>query len=157
MTRLRAALVREESLSGFALEVGLGDVLRLGRGEEDSGGRERPANLEDGFEALVGALYLDGGLEPVRSLLNDLVGRKAVQVLDAEVDKDAKSRLQEWSQAEIGVTPRYRIVAESGPDHDKSFVAEVVLGQEVVGRGEGRSKQAAEQAAALEALTGRVV
>lgn len=152
MTRLRAALVREESLARFALDLGLGALLRLGRGEEEAGGRERPANLGDGLEALVAALYLDGGLEPVYGLVHRLVAPTAQAVLEADADKDAKSRLQEWAQGERGVTPHYRIVAEDGPAHARTFVAEVLLDQEVVGRGQGRSKQAAERAAAQQAL-----
>jgi len=152
MTRLRAALVREETLAQFAAQLGLGEVLRLGHGEEAGGGRERMANLGDGFEALMGAVYLDGGLEPVRQILHPLIEPAAEAILAAEADKDAKSRLQEWAQARLGVTPRYRIVAEHGPDHAKTFVAEVLLGREVAGRGEGHSKQAAERAAAQEAL-----
>ncbi len=152
MTRLRAALVREETLARWAGQLGLGEALRLGRGEAEGGGRTRPANLEDGFEALVGALYLDGGLEPVRQFLHPLVEPEAAAILAAAADRDAKSRLQEWAQAELGVTPHYRIVAERGPDHAKTFVAQVLLGAKVVGRGEGHSKQAAEQAAAQQAL-----
>jgi len=152
MTRLRAALVREESLARFAVRLGLGQVLRLGRGEEESGGRERSANLEDGFEALMGALYLDGGVEAAQQLLHRLVEGIAEDILSAEADKDEKSRLQEWAQARLGVTPRYRIVAELGPAHDRTFVAEVLLGKQVAGCGEGHSKQAAERAAARAAL-----
>jgi len=156
MTRLRAALVREETLAGFGRGLGLGEVIRLGHGEEEGGGRERPSNLGDTFEALVGALYLEGGIEPVRRIVHGLVEPVADAILAAEADRDAKSRLQEWSQAALGVTPRYRVVAESGPDHAKTFVAEVLVGQEVAGRGEGRSKQDAEQAAARQALARRV-
>ncbi len=152
MTSLRAALVRDEALAEFAVQLGLGDVLRLGHGEESGGGRARSANLEDAFEALIGALYLDGGMEPVRRLLQELIEPEAVAVLAADSDKDAKSRLQEWAQARMGVTPSYAIVAESGPDHAKTFVAEVFLDQQAAGRGEGRSKQAAERAAAKQAL-----
>ncbi|HHS96748.1 MAG TPA: ribonuclease III [Chloroflexi bacterium] len=152
MTRLRAALVREETLADFAAQLGLGEVLRLGHGEEAGGGRERVANLGDGFEALVGALYLDGGIEAVQRLLERFIPPAAEAILANEADRDAKSRFQEWAQAERGVTPRYRIVAEMGPDHAKTFVAEVLLGRRVAGRGEGRSKQAAEQAAARDAL-----
>ncbi|MDY6877162.1 MAG: ribonuclease III [Chloroflexota bacterium] len=148
MTRLRAALVRTETLARLARQVGLGRALRLGRGEEDAGGRERGANLCDTFEAVVGALYLDGGLTATAMFVEALIEPVAEAALAAEADWDAKSRLQEWSQAERGVTPRYRIVAEKGPDHAKIFVAEVLLGQEVVGQGMGRSKQAAEQVAA---------
>ena len=152
MTRLRAALVREETLADFATQLGLGEALRLGHGEETGGGRTRSANLGDAFEALVGALYIDGGIEPVQHLLQRLVPPAAEAILANEADRDAKSRFQEWAQAERGVTPRYRIVAEMGPDHAKTFVAEVMLGRSVAGRGEGRSKQAAEQAAAQDAL-----
>ncbi len=152
MTRLRAALVREEGLVAFAHQLGLGDVLRLGHGEEEGGGRTRPTNLGDAFEALMGALYLDGGLAPVLALVNELAAPAAEAILRTEADKDAKSRLQEWAQAELGVTPRYRIATESGPDHDKVFIAEVLLGQNIAGCGEGRSKQTAEQAAAERAL-----
>lgn len=148
MTRLRASLVRTETLAQFARLVGIGTVLRLGHGEEDAGGRDRPANLCDAFEAVVGALYLDGGLAAVESFVEPLIGPVAETTLATESDLDAKSRFQEWSQAEVGITPRYRIVGEMGPDHAKTFVAEVLLGREVAGRGQGHSKQAAEQAAA---------
>ena len=148
MTRLRAALVRTETLAQFARQVGIGGMLRLGRGEEESGGRDRDANLCDAFEAIVGALFLDGELGAVTAFVEPLIGRVAGVVLSAEADWDAKSRLQEWSQAEKGITPRYRIVAEEGPDHAKTFSVEVLLGRAVTGRGTGRSKQAAEQAAA---------
>ncbi len=156
MTRLRAVLVSEEMLARFAAQLGLGDSLRLGRGEEERGGRERAPNLADAFEAVVGAMYLDGGLEPVRAMVRFLMAPMAEAILAAEADKDAKSRFQEWAQAELGVTPRYRIVAEHGPEHAKTFVAEVLLGDEVAGRGEGRSKQAAEQAAARDAWERRM-
>jgi ribonuclease-3 len=152
MTRLRAALVRTETLAQFARQVGIGRILRLGRGEEDAGGRERDANLCDAFEAVIGALCLDGGLTAVESFVESLIDPAAEAVLAAEADQDAKSRLQEWSQAEMGITPRYRIVDERGPDHAKTFIAEVLLRKEIVGQGAGHSKQAAQQAAAQAAL-----
>ncbi len=148
MTRLRAALVRTETLAQLARRVRLGEAMRLGHGEEDAGGRERDANLCDAFESVVGALYLDGGMAAVEHFVEPLIEPVAEATLATAADQDAKSRLQEWSQAESGVTPRYRIVAEQGPDHAKIFVAEVLLGKQVVGQGEGRSKQAAEQSAA---------
>jgi ribonuclease-3 len=148
MTRLRAALVRTNTLAQFSEEAGIGEALRLGRGEEDAGGRERNANLCDAFEAVMGALYLDGGLAVVERFFESLVGPVAEATLDAETDLDAKSRLQEWSQAELGITPHYHIVSEKGPDHAKVFEAEVLLNKKVAGRGTGHSKQAAEQAAA---------
>jgi ribonuclease-3 len=152
MTRLRASLVRTETLAQFAKQAGIGEALRLGRGEEEAGGREREANLCDAFEAVVGALYLDGGLEAVEAFVEPLINPAAEATLASNADQDAKSRLQEWSQAEIGATPRYRIIAERGPDHAKIFEAEVLLRKEIAGRGSGHSKQAAEQAAAQEAL-----
>jgi ribonuclease-3 len=152
MTRLRAALVCERSLADLAAQIGLGEVLRLGRGEAESGGRERPGILADAFEALMAALYLDGGLEPVHRLVERLVGPAAEAVLSAEADRDAKSRFQEWAQGTLGITPRYRIVAELGPEHARRFIAEVLLGEKVAGRGEGPSKQVAEHAAAQDAL-----
>ncbi len=157
MTRLRAALVRTKTLARLARQAGIGEALRLGHGEEEAGGRRRDANLCDAFEAVVGALYLDGGLTAVEAFVEPLIGPVAEAILAAEADLDAKSRLQEWSQAELGVTPRYRIIAERGPDHAKTFVAQVLLGEKEAGQGEGSSKQAAEQAAAQmawESVTG---
>lgn len=152
MTRLRAALVRTRTLAALAREIGVARFLRLGRGEEESGGRDRDANLCDAFEALIGALYLDGGLEAVKSFLVPHIERLARATRAAGADWDAKSRLQEWSQAKLGLTPRYRVIAETGPDHAKTFVAEVLLGEYRAGEGSGRSKRAAEQAAAQAAL-----
>lgn len=148
MTRLRAALVCSGALARLARQIGLGCILRLGRGEDESGGRERDTILGDAFEALVGALYLDGGIRTVTTFVEPLVEPLAGEILSREADVDAKSRLQEWSQGVLGVTPRYRIVAEMGPDHARTFVAEVLLGDRVAGQGTGSSKQAAEQAAA---------
>ena len=152
MTRLRAVLVRTEMLADLAQRFGIGKLLRLGRGEEETGGRVRAANLCDAFEAVMGALYLDAGLDAVRAFLVPLLAPVAREVLAAEADRDAKSRLQEISQAANGITPHYRIVEEYGPDHAKVFTAEVVLGDVRAARGSGRSKQAAEQAAARAAL-----
>ncbi len=148
MTRLRAALVRTETLASFARQAGVAQVLRLGHGEEEAGGRGRDAILCDAFEAVIGALYLDAGVVVTRSVLEPLLGPVATSTLAEAADQDAKSRLQEWSQGELKVTPRYRVVDERGPDHAKVFVAEVVISEAAVGQGTGHSKQAAEQAAA---------
>lgn len=148
MTRLRAALVRTETLAHLAREVGIQPVLRLGRGEEEAGGRHRDPNLCDAFEAVVGAVYLDGGMTAARAFLEPLLAPVADATVEEAADQDAKSRLQEWSQAELKVTPRYRIVGERGPDHAKVFEAEVLIEGRVAGHGSGRSKQAAEQEAA---------
>ena len=152
LTSLRAALVKTDALAAFALRVGLGGHLRLGKGESESGGRGRASLLADAFEALLGALYLDQGLPAVKDFLEALLPEEVERILAEEADRDAKSMLQEWSQAELGLTPRYRTIAEEGPDHAKMFTVEVYIGDKVAGRGEGLSKQAAAQAAAGDAL-----
>jgi len=152
LTNLRAALVRREALAHFARQMDLGRHLRMGRGEAESGGRERPATLCAAFEALVGALYLDQGLERVKAFLLPFIEPELERVLQEALEKDPKSRLQEWSQAEMQLTPHYRTVAERGPDHAKEFTVEVTIGGVPYGRGVGRSKQAAAQAAAAQAL-----
>jgi ribonuclease-3 len=152
LTSVRAALVRVSTLANFARQIGLPDRLRLGKGEIDTGGRERDNILGDAFEALVGALYLDQGLEAVRCFLIPLFEQVTPTILQARLDRDAKSRLQEWSQGVLGITPRYQIVAAEGPDHARVFTAEVRLGDVVAGVGRGSSKQLAEQLAAQAAL-----
>ncbi|MBL8162966.1 MAG: ribonuclease III [Anaerolineae bacterium] len=152
LTRLRAALVRTESLASLARVLGLGEHLRMGKGEEGSGGRERLNNLCACFEATVGAIYLDQGVEAVRVFALPRLETVLQQVLAEALDQDARSLLQEWSQAELNLTPAYRTVSASGPDHHKEFIVEVVLGEDVAGRGSGPSKRAAAQAAARDAL-----
>ena len=152
LTRLRAALVRTESLAKMAIIFDLGDYLKLARGEDENGGRTRTTTLCNTFEAVMGALYLDAGLDHVRELIRPLFAEMADEVIAAARDKDAKSRLQEWTQAETGLTPIYHTVAAEGEDHDKTFTVEVSLGDKVVGWGNGKSKQSAEQAAAQQAL-----
>jgi ribonuclease III len=152
LTRLRAALVRTESLAVLAQQCGIGETLRMGKGEEASGGRERPNNLCGAFEALIGALYLDQGLEAVRAFVMPQVNPLLENVIAEASDKDARSLLQEWSQAQHNLTPVYRTVSEAGPDHEKEFTVEVLVGEHAVGTGVGRSKQSAAQAAARAAL-----
>ncbi len=151
LTSMRAAIVRTDSLARASRRLDLGAHLFLGRGEEASGGRERAANLAAAFEALLGAAYLDQGLDTARRLVLDLLG-DAIQALNASATRDAKSLLQERVQARIHCTPVYRTSAERGPDHAKEFVVEVLVGEDVVGVGTGPSKQVAEQAAAQAAL-----
>ena len=146
LTRVRAALVCENSCYEFAKKIGLGQYLRLGRGEENSGGRTRVSLLADAFEAVLGALYLDGGLEVARSFLLPLV--QAEQAMP----EDYKTRLQEIIQQNPEERLRYVVTGESGPDHNKRFIVEVRLNSNVIGKGEGHSKKAAEQQAAREAL-----
>jgi ribonuclease-3 len=152
LTRLRAALVRTEQLAEFASELGVGEAMRLGRGEAEAGGRARQRLLCASFEAIIGALYLDGGLEPVRRFVEPLLLGAAGRVLAAQSDVDAKSLLQEWAQAKLGSTPTYRTVETQGPDHARQFTVEVLIGNQAYGTGTGRNKQAAAQAAAEEAL-----
>lgn len=152
LTRLRAAIVRTESLAALAQLCRVGEALRMGRGEENSGGRERANNLCGAFEAVIGALYLDQGLEAVKEFVTPLLLTRLDQVLAESLDKDARSELQERSQAAYNLTPVYRLVDASGPDHDKAFTFEVLIGDQIVGRGVGRSKQAASHAAANDAL-----
>ena len=152
LTRLRAGLVRTETLARFAQKFGLGRALLLGRGEAESGGRARAKNLCGAFEALIGAMYLDQGLDVVHNLMEPLFTPAVEDILNRAADKDAKSLLQEWSQATLGKTPSYRTVASEGPDHAKRFTVEVVIGGRVYGTGHGHSKQAAAQAAAQQAL-----
>jgi len=152
LTSIRAALVNTDTLAEFALNIHLDQHLRLGKGESETGGRGRKSMLADAFEALLGALYLDQGLEAVQDYLEQILPEEVERILTDERDRDAKSILQEWSQAERGITPRYYTIDEHGPDHAKTFNVEVRIGSKVMGRGEGRSKQAAAQAAASEAL-----
>lgn len=157
LTRLRAALVRTEQFAAFAAELGIGPLMRLGKGEEEGGGRQRPSLLCATFEAIVGAYFLDAGIEAARAFVEPLFQPAAARILNAEADVDPKSLLQEWAQAELGQTPRYHTLSATGPDHQKEFTVEARLGGEVYGQGIGPSKQAAEQAAAEAALnrTGR--
>jgi ribonuclease-3 len=155
LTSLRAALVCMPALAKFARQIGLSHHLRLGKGEEESGGRDRDANLCDAFEALVGALYLDSGLPAVEDLVYPLLEEETERVLATDLDRDPKSRFQEWSQAELGITPHYRTLKATGPDHARTFIVAVYVGEKQYGEGAGSSKQAAARAAATAAL-GRV-
>ncbi len=152
LTRLRAALVRTETLARFAVQCHIDQALLLGHGEEDSGGRERLTNLCAALEAVMGAMYLDKGLEEVRQFITPLFEATLDTILRLELDKDAKSRLQEWSQAQLGLTPTYKTLSSIGPDHAKEFTVAVYLGNEQVAVGTGLSKQAAAQVAARLAL-----
>jgi ribonuclease-3 len=152
LTRLRAALVRTETLADIGMQCSLGDSLLLGRGEEDSGGRARQANLCCALEAVVGALYLDQGMDAVRDFVLPRFEAQLENILANDSDKDAKSRLQEWSQARLSLTPTYRTIQATGPDHNKEFTVEVIIGDTSYGQGIGRSKQAAAQQAAQIAI-----
>ncbi len=152
LTSLRSVLVRRETLARFAEQIRLGDYLLLGHGEAASGGRRRPATLCAAFEAFVGALYLDQGIEAVKELIGPLIDPEVARTVKERSDKDSKSRLQELAQGRLRHTPRYTTVLESGPDHAKKFTVEVSIGGTVYGKGIGRSKQQAAQGAAEDAL-----
>ena len=152
LTRLRSALVRTEQLAAFAEEIKLGEALLLGRGEESTGGRKRPALLCAAFEALIGAIYLDAGLPAVIKFMESRLEAASEAVLDDQSLFDARSLLQIWAQAELGETPRYKTIDTSGPDHAREFLVEVDVGNGMRGRGKGRSKQEAAQAAAADAI-----
>jgi len=152
LTRLRSALVRTEQLAEFASEIGLGYAMRLGRGEAESGGRQRLALLCATFEAFIGALYLDQDIETVTQFMEPLLESVADQILTSGRFRDPKSQLQEWTQARGLGAPVYITVAATGPDHAKVFDVEVVVNGEVQGRGNGNSKQAAAKAAARAAM-----
>jgi ribonuclease-3 len=153
LTTLRAGLVRLETLGRLALDIGIGRWLRIGKGEAATGGRERASIAGRALEAILGAAYLDGGLEAARGVALRLMDAEIVRLAETQRLKDDKSRLQELSQAELGIAPTYRTVAAVGPDHAKEFTVEVSLGDVIVGRGTGRTKQSAAQAAAHDALS----
>ena len=149
LTRMRAALVCEQSLYEVAKMLELGQYLKLGKGEEAGGGRERQSILADAVEAVFAAVYLDGGMEQIRGLIHRVLLSRAPA---AEERKDYKTTLQEIVQRKIGQQLTYHMVEESGPDHNKTFVFEVRLNGEPIGRGDGHSKKEAEQAAARDAM-----
>lgn len=150
MTRLRAELVCEQSLHGVAVELGLGDYMRMGHGEEKNGGRQRVSILADTVEALIAAMFLDGGMEPAERFIKRMI--LSPESIAAHHAADHKSELQELVQQKSGQTLVYVAAGESGPDHDKVFAVEVRLNGKTVGTGKGKTKKEAEQAAACEAL-----
>ncbi|WZL83058.1 ribonuclease III [Vallitaleaceae bacterium 9-2] len=150
LTKLRASLVCEPTLATFAREISLGSYLLLGKGEDASGGRERDSVLSDTVEALIGAIYLDGGIDKARTfiertLLSDIPSRQRFV--------DSKTQLQEYIQQFSEQPIEYRVMSETGPDHDKHFEVHVYHNEAVVGQGSGRSKKSAEQSAAMDALS----
>ncbi|MDE5754603.1 MAG: ribonuclease III [Oscillospiraceae bacterium] len=151
LTKIRAALVCEKSLHKFARRIHLGDYLLLGKGESHTGGRERPSILADAFEAVIAAIYLDGGLEAARTHILHFIP-KNIPEKHSMLFGDYKTALQEVIQKNPEEKVDYRLTEESGPDHNKTFVVEVYLNSNVIGTGTGKSKKEAEQMAAKEAL-----
>ena len=151
MTRLRAELVCESSLHKVALELGLGAYMRLGKGEEHTGGRERPSILADMVESIIAAMYLDGGLDRAREFVLSRV-LNSVEISETHRSADYKTELQELVQRKSDQLLRYELTGSSGPDHAKEFAFRVTLNGAEIGTGTGRSKKEAEQSAACAAL-----
>jgi ribonuclease-3 len=152
LTRLRAALVKTDQLAEFGNQIGIGQALRLGRGEEENGGRKRKAMLCGAYEALMGALSIDSGIAAVEDFVAPYLETAVNSVLERQSDKDPKSLLQEIVQSGGKSAPRYVVVDEYGPDHAKTFEVEVYANGEKLGRGSGSSKHIASMIAAEDAL-----
>ncbi len=155
LTKLRSRLVSRDALQGYARSIGLGKFLLIGRGEEASGGRERPSTLADAFESLVGAIYLDGGLREVRPFILECCTEKMERIAAQPIEKNPKGELQEILQGISRRSPIYKVVNESGPDHQRKFESEVVWEGAALASGSGNSKKEAEMAAARAALAER--
>lgn len=149
LTKLRASMVCEPSLAFCARDLELGKFIRLGKGEEGTGGRERDSITSDVMEAVIGAIYLDGGMEPARTFINRFV---LSDLEDKQLFYDSKSTLQEIVQGKLKKDFRYELLEESGPEHNKTFRVSVLVEEERLGEGTGRTKKAAEQQAAYKAL-----
>jgi len=150
LAKVRAAVVNAGVLAELAAELGIGPALALGKGEDASGGREKPSILSDAMEAVIGAVYLDGGWSAAAELVMRLLGERIAEAATGPGGQDYKTRLQELAAQRLDTLPRY-VVREEGPDHAKRFFATVYLGEDECGSGGGRSKKQAEQAAAQEA------
>ena len=146
----RAQVVSEAGLSEVAGQLGIGAWLMLGKGEEKSGGRSKPSILADAFEAILAAVYLDGGFDAAQGFVERLLAQR-IETVEFKGFYDFKTRLQETAQARLKATPTYRVVQEIGPDHDKRFVVAVTIGSDEWARAVGKSKKEAEQMAAADA------
>ncbi|MEE0396590.1 MAG: ribonuclease III [Lachnospiraceae bacterium] len=151
LTKLRASMVCEPALAYCAKDLTLDSYIQLGKGEEATGGRYRDSIVSDVMEAVIGAIYLDGGMEPARTYIHRFI---LSDLENKQLFLDSKTNLQEYMQQNLKKEYHYRLVEESGPEHDKVFLVEVVMEEKVLGRGKGRTKKAAEQQAAYEALLG---
>lgn len=152
LTNMRSALVQGNHLAEVATELKLGEYLFMSRGEEASGGREKQSTLANSLEALIGAIYLDKGIDVARNFIEQNILTRLSDLMAKGKHRDEKSVFQECSQESLGVTPHYEVVSEEGPDHDKIFTSALFIGSEKIAEGQGNSKQKAEQAAAKEGL-----
>jgi ribonuclease-3 len=152
LTTLRSALVKGEHLAVIGSELGIGQYLKLSKGEARSGGAKKPYLLANVFEALIGAIYLDAGYRKSHAFIKQYLIPNLEKIIAAGAHIDAKSEFQELAQARLALTPHYEVLSESGPDHAKVFEMGAYVGSQLFGKGKGNSKQTAEQAAAEEAL-----
>lgn len=152
LTSFRAALVKTESLAEEAERLQIGEFILMSKGEEATGGRSRPYILANTVEAIIGAIYLDSGYQVSEEFIIKNICYKADNIVKSRLDIDSKSKLQEIAQEVVKITPSYEFLNSKGPDHDKIFEMAVLLGDKVFGKGEGKSKQEAEQKAAQDAL-----
>ena len=155
LTAYRAALVNTQSISEAGTKLGINEYLLLSRGEAKDTGRARQIILANAFEALIGSIYLDGGYDAAQKFIADQLFEKTDEVVEKRLWQDAKSRLQEIAQELSGITPKYELLNQSGPDHNKQFVVGAYIGSEKIATGEGHSKQEAEQDAAQKALAAK--
>lgn len=152
LSKLRAAIVNEEKLAGLARQFDLGKFLYLGKGEEATGGRDKPSLLSDALEAVLGAIYLDRGFAKAYAVIEKHVTALIEEVGKVGFFQDYKTRLQEISQGRFRTTPRYKLIRATGPDHSKTFEVQIFIHDDLFGVGEGPSKKSAEQSAAKKAL-----
>ena len=152
LTKARACIVSRDSLAREAKKMGLGQYLFLGKGEERSGGRSRKSILSDVYEAILGAIFLDGGLDEVKQFLNRNLLKNIDRLINSQFHDNYKSRLLEYAQARGKTGPEYRVLEERGPDHEKEFAVEVHVNGKVLGKGKGYTKRKAEQEAACQAM-----
>ena len=152
LTSLRSAIVKTKTLANIAAQLNLGPMLKLSKGEDESNGRSNPSILADTFEALLGAIFLDQGLTKASQVIQKFLLPKLPEIIALKAYKDAKSTLQEVVQEKTRTSPAYKVLKETGPDHAKTFTIGVFLGDRLLGKGEGKSKQEGEQMAASKAL-----
>lgn len=152
LTSYRAALVNAVIIGEVAASIGMNDYIMLSKGESRDTGKARNYILADTYEAVVGAMYLDGGYEPAKEFIHRTLLGRIDEVIRKGLFKDAKSMVQEKAQEHVGVTPSYRVIKEIGPDHDKRFTIGIFFGDNAIAEGNGKSKQEAEQTAAQNAL-----
>ena len=152
LTSFRSALVRTESLAEASRELNYGKYLRMAKGEEESGGRDKDYILANTFEAVLGAIYIDQGYDKCKELVDKILISKIDHIVENRLDIDSKTKIQEVAQSKFRLTPTYEVKEENGPDHNKEFVVAVKLGKKIIGTGKGASKQKAEEAAAQKGL-----